>query len=708
MKKITLILLLMVSSFCAKAQSYVGFLTDNYSGVHGVISNPANIVDSRFKVDVNLVGASIFTGNDYYGVKVLDAIKDDYDFDLDATKSPSSDNNLGVNVDVLGPAFMFNLNKKSSIAVFTRVRAIANVNEINGNTIDAIDDDETDDFIVNEGDFGAFAQVWGELGLAYARVFKNSEQHFIKGGVSLKYLQGAGSGYGYGNNVNIDYDADGTDLGGGETTGSINSTGQLTYGRFDDFDNDDYDYELPKANGFAVDLGVVYEWRPNHADYKTTNAAGNTYLHKHRNKYKLRLGLSITDIGSIKYKDGIQETFDISNMGVSEEDLDNADDIDDILNTFYTQTSSKVGYTTTLPTALHLNADWSFNKNFYVNLNTDLSLVSKGKTNVSRISNIASLTPRFESKLFSLYVPVSFVENNGFQAGAGLRLGGLYIGSGSVLSAITSDNSKGADFYAGLKFSLYQRKPRDKDEDGVIDKLDGCPKEAGPIENNGCPWGDKDEDSVLDNVDKCPEQPGPKENKGCPWGDKDGDSVLDNVDECPEQAGPQENKGCPWPDTDKDGVLDKDDECVGVVGTVANNGCPEEVEIVVPQPKPVVTKEVQKTLNNYAKTILFNSGKSSIKSESDQVLMEIVKILQDYPNAKFSIEGHTDSVGNNASNQRLSEERASAVMTFLIQKGIASKRLRSSGYGETKPVAGNETKVGRAKNRRVEINLVKE
>ncbi|WP_298556271.1 DUF5723 family protein [uncultured Algibacter sp.] len=388
MKKITLAVVFVVSSFCVKAQSYIGFLTDNYSGVNSVISNPANITDSRFKTDINLVGVSVFGGNDYYGVNVLDAIKSDYDFDLNATKSPSSDNNIGLYQDVLGPSFMFNLNAKSSIAIFTRARSVVNINEVNGNTIDAIDDDETEDFIVNEGDFNAFGQAWAEVGLTYARVFMDKQQHFLKGGLSLKYLQGIGSGYAYGRNVNVNYDADGTNLGGGETTGSINSTGEITYGRFDDFDNDNYDYDLPEATGFGVDLGVVYEWRPNHADYKTTNADGTSYVHKHENKYKLKVGLSITDIGSINYKNGVQETFNIANTGISEEDIENAEDIDDVLNTLYTQTGSETGYTAALPMAVHLNADWSFNKRFYINLNTDFSLVSKDKENASRISNV--------------------------------------------------------------------------------------------------------------------------------------------------------------------------------------------------------------------------------------------------------------------------------------------------------------------------------
>jgi len=104
---------------------------------------------------------------------------------------------------------------------------------------------------------------------------------------------------------------------------------------------------------------------------------------------------------------------------------------------------------------------------------------------------------------------------------------------------------------------------------------------------------------------------------------------------------------------------------------------------------------------------LFNSGKSSIKVESTQVLIDIIGILNEYPRASFSIEGHTDSIGSAVTNQKLSESRAASVMEFLIVKGIDASRLTSVGYGETKPIATNMYKDGRKQNRRVEINLIK-
>ena len=90
--------------------------------MHGVISNPANIVDSRFKSDINLIGVSGLIGNDYYSAKFGDILKDDFDFDDDGTKSPKNANNAYGNVDILGPSFMFNINSRNSLAIFTRGR----------------------------------------------------------------------------------------------------------------------------------------------------------------------------------------------------------------------------------------------------------------------------------------------------------------------------------------------------------------------------------------------------------------------------------------------------------------------------------------------------------------------------------------------------------------------------------------------------------
>jgi len=231
----------------------------------------------------------------------------------------------------------------------------------------------------------------------------------------------------------------------------------------------------------------------------------------------------------------------------------------------------------------------------------------------------------------------------------------------------------------------------DSDGDKIIDKDDACPTEAGLAQFQGCP--DQDGDGIADKDDACPDQAGIAALGGCP--DKDGDGIADKSDKCPEVKGPKENGGCPWPDRDGDKVLDKDDKCPDVAGTVANQGCPE------------VTDEAIKKLNDYAKTILFDSGKASFQKQTYPVLQSITAILKEYPTAKFSIEGHTDNTGKAVTNQKLSEDRAAAVKNYLIENGIASDRLTSVGYGQTKPIDTNKTKAGKANNRRVEVKLVK-
>jgi len=239
----------------------------------------------------------------------------------------------------------------------------------------------------------------------------------------------------------------------------------------------------------------------------------------------------------------------------------------------------------------------------------------------------------------------------------------------------------------------------DTDGDGIKDSEDKCPNVAGLKELHGCP--DTDGDGICDIKDDCPEVKGTKANNGCP--DTDMDGVVDAKDKCPKVKGPKANNGCPWPDTDGDGILDKDDNCPKVKGVASNKGCPE----VKAAPVEVITKEAKAQLDAYAKTIYFNSGKSSFKNGVRPKLDAIYEIMKEYPNANFSIDGHTDSQGSDALNKKLSQRRADAVKTYLIGKGLSSVRLSSYGFGEDYPIDTNKTGAGRANNRRVEIRLIK-
>jgi outer membrane protein OmpA-like peptidoglycan-associated protein len=258
--------------------------------------------------------------------------------------------------------------------------------------------------------------------------------------------------------------------------------------------------------------------------------------------------------------------------------------------------------------------------------------------------------------------------------------------------------------------------PLDKDNDGVPDYLDECPDVAGLVALKGCP--DRDGDGIPDKDDRCPDVkglaslkgcpdedgdgvadlddkcPGTKANykvdaKGCPI-DRDGDGVIDEEDACPDVAGIVALKGCP--DSDGDGVPDNEDLCPTVKGTIANKGCPE------------IAKEDVKKITKIASAIYFETNSDKLKAFSLPQLDALVEILQKYDGANLSIEGHTDSQGDDVYNMALSQKRCESVKKYLMSKGIFESRLTATGFGETKPIADNTTAEGRAKNRRVELN----
>ena len=290
--------------------------------------------------------------------------------------------------------------------------------------------------------------------------------------------------------------------------------------------------------------------------------------------------------------------------------------------------------------------------------------------------------------------------------------------------------------------------PVDMDKDGVADYLDKCPKTPGLASLSGCP--DKDKDGISDIDDVCPEVPGLTRFKGCP--DSDGDGIEDSKDKCPNLAGLDLFTGCP--DTDGDGVPDYLDKCPNSVkgtkadasGCVADSdgdgtgdtedkcpntkkglkvdyrGCPLDTDgdgIYDTEDKcpnmngsgsangcPPVKVEVKKRLQFAARGINFETGKAVITMLSFPMLDEIVSILKEYPDYNLKMSGHTDNVGNTGSNFLLSQARVDAVKTYLVTKGVELSSIEATGYGDSKPLTSNSTALGKARNRRVEMELV--
>lgn len=181
-------------------------------------------------------------------------------------------------------------------------------------------------------------------------------------------------------------------------------------------------------------------------------------------------------------------------------------------------------------------------------------------------------------------------------------------------------------------------------------------------------WADSDGDGIPDPQDACPAQPGLPEFDGCP--DRDGDQVPDNVDKCPDKPGPAENDGCPYD-----------------------------------QPPFVILEADRIRIRG---SILFDTGQAKIQKQSMPLLDELAELLKKEGKVgPVQVEGHTDNHGGRPFNLELSQRRANAVLQYLVNKGIDGQRLRSQGFGYDRPIATNDTALGRARNRRVEFTLIK-
>ena len=229
----------------------------------------------------------------------------------------------------------------------------------------------------------------------------------------------------------------------------------------------------------------------------------------------------------------------------------------------------------------------------------------------------------------------------------------------------------------------------DTDGDGVPDADDKCATVAGLQSLAGCP--DADSDGIADGDDKCPSQAGLAKYQGCPIPDTDADGVNDEVDKCINEKGFARYQGCPIPDTDGDGVNDEEDKCADRKGPASNKGCPE------------IEKAVIDKINLAAKNVFFATGSAKLLPKSFKSLDQVIELLKGDESLLVEIDGHTDATGKADKNQLLSEDRANAVRTYFVSKGIAESRLTAVGFGATMPVADNKTAAGKAKNRRTEM-----
>ena len=469
--------LMVVFTKTLSAQDFPGYRAGNYTGVNGVFFNPANIADSRYRWDFNLFSLSTSVGNNQASFSLKNigqTFKDDSLINQFVGKNAGTSSG-NVNVNINGPSLLFNTGKKSSFALTTRARVMMNATDIDGKLADKLLQDVANDpelpyTIRSAGNMQVSINSWTEFGLSFGQVLKEEGKHFLKGGITLKYLGGVANGYANVGNLNATIDQNNVNL----MPYLQNTTGRLELG-LGGVDISDFDQEKLssfQSSGFGGDIGFVYEFRPEHDRYKLDSNSWRRDL----NKYKFRIGVALLDIGSIKYERDMQRSggYDISINGSEKLNLSEFDGvaIDSLKNYFdknpqyFTPAggNAATNYRVNLPTTLQIDADYHFNRGFYVSFSGQLSLVNtKSKPYNSQYYSAFAITPRYEGRRFGLYVPISYNQLTNFNAGVSMRLGPLFIGSGSVLTALMG-NSRQADVHIGLRFGGLQKNKVKKQE----------------------------------------------------------------------------------------------------------------------------------------------------------------------------------------------------------------------------------------------------
>lgn len=835
-KRLQLIFTVILLTFChfsLRAQNYLGVQSSNYAGVMALDNQPASFVDGRFKFDLNLASVNVGAWNNakYFDTKDMpkwwvksfktdtswispnSTFSDRYVGDLYNYNDPKvKPRGVYINYQVDLINFAFHIKPTIAIGFSAKSRMITNITDIdpklaklaeNGLDFASLWNLKLSDKLLNVN-----AMAWNEYGVNFGMVVADRGEHFFKAGGRLKILQGLASAYAY--TDKLDYQ-----LLNKDTATSL--AGNFKYGyssSLDDLVNGNTFNPMKSASklGIGLDLGFVYEWRPDYKKYRYDMDGQTDLAMKDKEKYKIRAGVSILDIGGMKFtKGGLSRDFSVNTTTLDLRVFDKANSFasfDHVIDSLITNKPSDwkanqgkgQTYYMNTPTALSLQLDYHIWKWFYVNGTGMINLLGKKNVSSVKVPTQFVVTPGFDQAWFGLYVPVSVNQYSGWKAGLATRLGPLTLGMVDFRSMFASGHVRGTEFYAGLRVPILYTAPEDRDNDkvsdhvdnckdvpgiwafkgcpdtdgdgiqdaedlcpdvpglaefkgcpdrdgdkipdkdddcpdlaglpyfhgcpdadndsiidpkddcpdvpgiaafngcpdrdgdGIKDSEDACPDVAGPLVNQGCP--DTDNDGIFDFVDNCPTVYGPKENNGCPWPDTDGDGLLDKDDECPNLAGPIKNKGCPYQDTDGDGILDKDDECPTVKGVIENHGCPK------------IEQEAQEILNTAFENLEFNTGNAVIKQVSFASLDELAGLLIKKKDWKLQISGHTDNVGEAQKNLILSKQRAEAVKTYLVSKGVDAKRLNTLFFGETQPIATNDTAEGRQKNRRVEMTVI--
>lgn len=481
-KSLPFVLLLTLISFNATSQDFLGISTGNFGGVTGVLLQPASIVDSRYKFDINLFSTGTRYSNNYYLVNrdaILKFNKNNFD-DYQTFKSKylsAASLQAGekaffniTNRTQLPLSFMATINKKSAIALNFQSRSMIQGRNITPELAKLAYDGFYSPALNNQpldaSGLTVKSMSWIEAGLTFGHVLFSSDQHFLKGAFTAKYLGGVAS----------------LNIGTNDFRIGVNSDSSINFDtrNFSYNHNKNADFDMvfdkafrPDANALGFDAGLVYEFRGNLDQFKyIRNDDEVSYVTDRRdvNKYIVKLGVSLLDAGMFTFKNP-------SNVGsfsgnVTGWDVRNANY--NTLKEFDTALANRVmalpnrdnQYNMYLPGALSVQLDIRFVKGLYLNAMAYRPLKMGGSAG-NRFDNYGyySITPRYERRHFGVYIPYSIADKNSItnyrenRLGATIRVGPLFIGSSNLGTMAFKKNLKAADVHVGLKVGFTYGRP---------------------------------------------------------------------------------------------------------------------------------------------------------------------------------------------------------------------------------------------------------
>ncbi|TDP60692.1 hypothetical protein [Flavobacterium dankookense] len=444
MKKIFVVALSLFCHFTFAQEHFSGISTSNRVGILNVNINPAELTNLSKKFEVNIFGLSVNVANDKLAFSDFNS---DTDFE-ELLFSGTSPVNARVHAEINGLGFAMRW-KKWGLAITSKAYAkfdLVDIDPTIGNAITNNNIGLNTTLLDNKKNQRMNGTSYGEIGFSLARTLVDKEKHKFSAGVTLKLLfPGSYSNFGLSNlNGTI------TEVGGDAflTTNSpatlnIAYSGNLA----DSFTNfDDYSKSIfGGLNGFSGDVGANYQWL---GDDK---------------KYKLNAGLSIRNIGSMTFKDNNNASTNYSlNIPNSDpldlslfEDVDSLSDVEDILssNGYLTVEQGEKDFKVKLPTVFSTYVDLKVIHKLYVTAYLQQKLNDDSANEQVTAPNIFSITPRISLRYFETYIPVTFHEISGTNVGFGFRLGGFYLGSSSMVTALLADSKQG-DIYLGFRWGF--------------------------------------------------------------------------------------------------------------------------------------------------------------------------------------------------------------------------------------------------------------